>query len=384
MKAIVLAGGGAKGAYQFGAWKALRKLNIKYDIVTGTSIGSVNGALMTQNSFRKARKLWKSINNDVLYDSNDMYISNLALIKLGIKNIINNDGLNSQKLENIIMKNLDLDKFYNSKINFGLVALNLSDKKSAYYTKKDIKKEKLYDYLIASCSCYPAFKSKEIDGHKYIDGGYYDNLPINLAIQMGADEIIAIDLKGMGFKKIPKKRIKTTVIKPNNKLCDMLDLSQDGVKKNTKYGYNDTMKVLNKYEGKKYTFKKHSIEKITNKYIDKYIDNLEDLTNHRPIIKKLSKTIISHNSINQKLFRRIIEDLGTHFNIDDTKIYNYRKFNKLLKKNLKLELKNENTSILIKKYQQLSKQEYEKVLLNSKVFPYEILKVLYLYTITKR
>lgn len=50
MKAIVLSGGGAKGSYELGVWKALRRLRIKYDIVTGTSIGALNGLLMAQNN----------------------------------------------------------------------------------------------------------------------------------------------------------------------------------------------------------------------------------------------------------------------------------------------------------------------------------------------
>ena len=54
MKALVLSGGGSKGAYQIGAWKALKKLHIKFDIVTGTSVGALNGALVTQKSYRKA------------------------------------------------------------------------------------------------------------------------------------------------------------------------------------------------------------------------------------------------------------------------------------------------------------------------------------------
>lgn len=48
-RAIVLSGGGARGAYQIGVWKALRELNIKYDIITGTSVGALNGALMIQD-----------------------------------------------------------------------------------------------------------------------------------------------------------------------------------------------------------------------------------------------------------------------------------------------------------------------------------------------
>ena len=53
-RAIVLSGGGGKGAYQIGVWKALRKKKIHYDIVTGTSVGALNGALMTQKEYHKA------------------------------------------------------------------------------------------------------------------------------------------------------------------------------------------------------------------------------------------------------------------------------------------------------------------------------------------
>ena len=68
MKALVLSGGGAKGSYQIGAWKALKKLHIKFDIVTGTSVGALNGAMVTQNSYRRAISLWKKINLEVLFN----------------------------------------------------------------------------------------------------------------------------------------------------------------------------------------------------------------------------------------------------------------------------------------------------------------------------
>ena len=57
-RAIVLSGGGSKGAYQIGVWKALRKLNISYDIVTGTSVGALNSILLVQKSYLKALWLW--------------------------------------------------------------------------------------------------------------------------------------------------------------------------------------------------------------------------------------------------------------------------------------------------------------------------------------
>ena len=62
--AIVLGGGGSKGAYQIGAWRALKELGIKYDIITGTSIGAFNGAMMVQGDFEKALALWREIDID--------------------------------------------------------------------------------------------------------------------------------------------------------------------------------------------------------------------------------------------------------------------------------------------------------------------------------
>lgn len=45
-KAVVLSGGGAKGGYQIGVWKVLRQMGFTPDIVVGTSVGALNGALM--------------------------------------------------------------------------------------------------------------------------------------------------------------------------------------------------------------------------------------------------------------------------------------------------------------------------------------------------
>ena len=62
MKALVLGGGGAKGSYEVGVFKALRKLHMKFDIVTGVSIGSINGAFYVANEYKKCLKMWQKIN----------------------------------------------------------------------------------------------------------------------------------------------------------------------------------------------------------------------------------------------------------------------------------------------------------------------------------
>jgi NTE family protein len=61
MYGIVLEGGGARGAYQVGAWKALRELGIDYQGVAGTSVGALNGAMMVQGDFNKTLEVWSDI-----------------------------------------------------------------------------------------------------------------------------------------------------------------------------------------------------------------------------------------------------------------------------------------------------------------------------------
>ena len=55
---LILAGGGAKGAYQIGAWKAMRELNIEFEAIAGASVGAINGAMIAQGDLdRKSTRL---------------------------------------------------------------------------------------------------------------------------------------------------------------------------------------------------------------------------------------------------------------------------------------------------------------------------------------
>ena len=292
MKALVLSGGGSKGSYQIGVWKALKKLHIKFDIVTGTSVGALNGALITQKSYRKAIKLWKKINLKLLFGENAVNSTNdLDVMKMYGREFIKNGGMEVKELESLIEKEINYKKLLKSNINYGLITFNLTTKKPIQITKKEIPKHLIGDYLMASASCYPAFKQKEIEGNKYIDGGIFDNLPINLAISMGADEIIAVDLSAPGLNRKPKKSLPTTTIKPNNKLTNFLNFYEEGAKRNIKLGYNDTLKKFNKLEGNKYTFKKGTLEKNKKKHLETFKYILETILNNEKSIETFQKLI---------------------------------------------------------------------------------------------
>ena len=60
-RALVLAGGGAKGSYQIGVWRALQELDWTPDIITGASVGTLNGCLFTMGKIQEAEDLWRSL-----------------------------------------------------------------------------------------------------------------------------------------------------------------------------------------------------------------------------------------------------------------------------------------------------------------------------------
>ena len=63
--ALVLSGGGSRGAYEAGACQALAELGIEIDIITGTSVGAINAAMVTQGELELATKLWKEMDSDL-------------------------------------------------------------------------------------------------------------------------------------------------------------------------------------------------------------------------------------------------------------------------------------------------------------------------------
>ena len=66
-RAVVFSGGGAKGGYQIGAWQALRELNFSPNIVTGTSVGAFNGALMASDKYEEALNIWENMSMGMVF-----------------------------------------------------------------------------------------------------------------------------------------------------------------------------------------------------------------------------------------------------------------------------------------------------------------------------
>jgi NTE family protein len=265
MYGLVLEGGGAKGAYHVGAYKALKELNIEIGGIAGTSIGAINGAMMVQGDYELLEKVWYSVNSYELFDIDEKAIMDLKNFNLHdvnfsyllhqSKEILSNRGLDTSKIRDLFDSYIDEDKIRNSDIDFGIVTVNLTDKKPVELMKEDIPKGKLVDFLIASANL-PAFRIEEVDGKKYLDGGFYNNLPIDILADRGYKDIIAVRTLAMGIvRKVKIKDLNVTYIQPVESLgsaLGALSFNREKAEELINLGYYDTLKVFKKLKGYKY------------------------------------------------------------------------------------------------------------------------------------
>ncbi len=242
--ALVLGGGGARGAYEIGVWQALREMDIKIDMVTGSSVGAINGAMIAQNSFDLTINLWREIQTDMVVD-------------LGFP------PKKSRPLMDLLNRYVDEDKVRNSGTDFGLATVELPNLALRHLFLEDIPGGKLTDFIVASCSLFPALKVTDIDNTKYVDGGYLDNLPVGMALKRGATHVIAVDLETSGIvQKEPLKQAENLVlIRCKWDLGEVMVFDSKNAVKNIRLGYLDALKAYGFYDGYYYTFSKGEINK---------------------------------------------------------------------------------------------------------------------------
>ena len=185
---IVLAGGGAKGAYQIGALKALREMGIldRIHSVSGVSIGSVNMTFLASNSLEKAEKAWKNIE---VMDFIELDGNGFDILKEG-------DGIFTREgLKKILHNNINLDDISKAPIDYYLnVCTKTADSSIVpLYVKLNGKdSDTIMNYIMASSAIPIVYDNVCVEGRMCFDGGLKDNTPIKPLYEAGASDIIVI------------------------------------------------------------------------------------------------------------------------------------------------------------------------------------------------
>lgn len=259
---LVLAGGGGKGAYELGVWKALDELKLtKYiTVFSGTSIGAFNSVLFAMNDMKKADELWEEVTMDKLVP-----ISKSELIKRGIGLYIGGKNLQlakkflNYKLEHgaiandgaieVVEKYLDFNKIKeNNKICYA-ACTKLSDFSAKYFKINEFDEETGKKIVLASASLPLIYDCTEVLGEKYIDGGIADNIPIQPVYGENCNIIIVVLLsKEAQVDRTLYPNSKLIVISPENldenTITGTLNLNTDAKRIRIIEGYNDTINKL--------------------------------------------------------------------------------------------------------------------------------------------
>lgn len=259
-RALVLSGGGSRGAYEIGAWQALEEVGVHIDAVYGTSIGALNAGLVAQGNLERAAGLWAniSINQVIRTDEEGFSIDRMISRKRDVIPFLleNAKYLNADvsPLENLLGKYLDERKVRASGMELGVMTVRVPAMQPVPVRLTDIPEGRLADWLIASASCFPVFPARKIGGGLYVDGGYFDNMPVDMALEDSAEEIIAVSVHPQPLHPEYTRMPFLKLIHPLHNLGGFLDFNPALLKRARLMGYYDGMKAYGRFDGIRYTF----------------------------------------------------------------------------------------------------------------------------------
>ena len=207
-KALVISGGGSKGAFAGGVAQYLMKHeNRDYDLLLGTSTGSLMISHLALHKLDELKVLYTNVNQDSIFSNNPFSIRSVDGQKIVSINHLNTlwNFLNGRKtfgesknLRKLIAKNITkemYDEIRSSEKEIVVTVSNLTTNRIEYKSNKDCTYEDFCDWIWGSCNYVPFMSLLEKDHCQYADGGFGTLVPIREAILRGATEIDAIILE---------------------------------------------------------------------------------------------------------------------------------------------------------------------------------------------
>lgn len=182
--ALVLAGGGTRGAVQIGMLQVLTEHGFVPDRIYGSSVGAVNGVAFagdpTRDGVERMTEIWRGLTREIVYPQGRLHGPWLYLqqrdsvyVNSGLRKVIE-DGIAFERLEDTV-------------VPVEVVATSLTDGREHWFTYGPAA-----DAVLASTAIPAIFPPVEIDGDRYIDGGVVNNVPLRRAIDGGATRVVVL------------------------------------------------------------------------------------------------------------------------------------------------------------------------------------------------
>lgn len=257
---LVLGGGGGKGAYQVGAWKAIREygLDKKITAVAGTSVGALNTALFLQRDWELAREIWGKVDNDsILVLDKTKHLEYLKAFKL--MRIFTDGVFSNQGLLKMIQTHLDFEKISASPVTAYVTCSKMPKLSIGKILKRNLEPTyfrlngqppgNIVSILLASSALPFLFDPVTIGGSNYVDGGAADNLPILPLYDLGYRRFIVINLEKT--QRLPREKFRDADIievmpdqTMRKSIAGVLDFSPASIQAHIEEGYADTFLTL--------------------------------------------------------------------------------------------------------------------------------------------
>lgn len=250
---LVFAGGGGKGAYHIGVWRALEELDLTQYVtqLSGTSIGAFNASLFLTRNYDEAERIWLEIERYKLAPLKYKWLLNPIKLK---------EISSKHYLKAFIQEHIIFDKIRSSSIRLsaavtGLKGLQLPRHKVIHLNP--LSEEEIIDWLTASCTIPVFHKGEKIDDTYYYDGGITTRAPIEGLDFERLDYVIVVHLDDFARLNFMKYRHSKIVNIFPSKYQGLLIKGTYGftpelAKVRIELGYNDAKKKLRYIQEYKY------------------------------------------------------------------------------------------------------------------------------------
>ena len=190
---VVFGGGGVRGMAHAGAWRALREAGVEPAAIVGTSIGSIVAAcIATGDSYEVLRR--KALE----FRKQDIAVMNRWVVLL---NGIRQPGVfRGETLHDFVTRIVPAVGFSELALPVAINAVDLGTGEQVWFGAAGLDDVPLQDAVTASCSLPLFYPPYQLHGRQYVDGGVLDQLPLEHAVLLGADRIIAVDVSGGGVR----------------------------------------------------------------------------------------------------------------------------------------------------------------------------------------
>ena len=333
--AIALEGGGAKGGYEIGVWQALDEAGIKYNAVSGTSVGALNGGLMAMRDLPRAIDAWNNMKLGKVIELDEEQEENLShafngdiglddvqrLIPEALE-IIKNRGLDVAPLRAWVREVVDAKAIKESDVELYIATVSITDRKALEVKVNDLPEDQICDMLLAS-AYHPTFKLEKLGGKFYTDGGFVDTLPLHALVTNGYKDIIAVRIPGIGHNrrfKMPDD-VNVTYIATNADLGGVLNFDAEQSRRDMAIGYLDAKRVLYGLYGKHYYIERSMTDREA---LNMLLDSLETGMNLRQFCERDLPRVARHLDAEgdyYELLIAVLEDAAAKQDIDNMRIY---------------------------------------------------------------